>query len=125
MEQLHAILLELCDGCESVRGVLACSALKRCYRDVLVDKGGSHDISSLCVFVLLHSEESLLKERLASRSEHFMPPALLRSQLGTLELPQQDELVIIPDISQSVDDITQHIVVSLKTMRVSLLEDIQ
>ncbi|HEX4400042.1 MAG TPA: gluconokinase [Galbitalea sp.] len=59
--------------------VVACSALKRAYRDRLRTRAG--DIT----FVHLVGSPELLARRIASRSEHFMPTSLLESQLRTLE----------------------------------------
>ena len=66
-------------------GVVACSALRRSYRDVL--RGHCPDL------VVLHLEASkeLLEQRLAERSGHFMPASLLDSQLATLEPLEPDE----------------------------------
>ena len=61
--------------------VLACSALKEAYRQVL----RSGDPGLLIVWV--HGPRELLAQRMAERSGHFMPPALLDSQLATLEHP--------------------------------------
>jgi len=63
--------------------VLACSALKHRYRDYLrADAPG-------CVrFVYLEGSEELLRERLANRKGHFMPPGLLHSQFEALEPPE-------------------------------------
>ena len=62
-------------------GVFGCSALKAAYRRVL----GEDD--PLVQFVYLHGSEALLAERLRHRVGHFMNPALLASQLATLEEP--------------------------------------
>ncbi len=62
-------------------GVITCSALKRAYRDPLA--GGQPDVC----FVYLHGDTGLLAQRMAERRGHFMPPALLSSQLATLEPP--------------------------------------
>lgn len=59
--------------------VLTCSALKRAYRDVLRD--GGPDV----VFLHLVGDPETLAQRMGSRSGHFMPGSLLRSQLATLE----------------------------------------
>lgn len=64
-------------------GVVTCSALKRSYRDVLRAPG--------VVFVHVAGDGTLIGDRMAARSGHFMPTALLASQLATLELPQPDE----------------------------------
>ncbi|MEN9361019.1 MAG: hypothetical protein RL095_2554 [Verrucomicrobiota bacterium] len=60
--------------------VLACSALKEKYRDILRSGGAVR-------FILVHGPKELLAARLAGRSGHFMNPALLDSQLATLEIP--------------------------------------
>lgn len=65
--------------------VLACSALKRRYRDFL---RGSHDDVR---FVYLQASRELLAQRLGQRSGHFFDPHLLDSQLATLEEPSPDE----------------------------------
>jgi len=66
-------------------GVVACSVLRRAYRDVLVD--GHEDQVRL---VALEVDRALLAERLAGRRGHFLPPSLLDSQLATFE-PATDE----------------------------------
>jgi len=67
------------------RIVVACSALRRAYRDIL--RGSGVPVS----FVHLDGAEGLLGARLAQRIGHFMPPALLESQLETLEPLAADE----------------------------------
>lgn len=62
-------------------GVFGCSALKAAYRQVLGDNDPHVH------FVFLHGSEALLAERLRHRVGHFMNPALLASQLATLEEP--------------------------------------
>lgn len=69
--------------------VLACSALKRRYRDFL--RSGHDDVA----FVYLHGTRELLAERLRARSGHFFDPALLDSQLATLEPPGDDEALAV------------------------------
>jgi len=65
--------------------VVACSALKRSYRDAIRDRAPAAH------FILLHGSRELLAERLARRSGHFMPESLLDSQLATLEPLANDE----------------------------------
>jgi len=72
--------------------VLACSALKRAYRDLL--RG---DDDRVC-FVHLHGGRDLIAQRMAGRSGHFMPPALLDSQLRDLEPLQADECGVTLDV---------------------------
>jgi gluconokinase len=61
--------------------VLACSALKASYRDLL-------QVSPKVKFVFLHASFELIAERLAARKGHYMNPDLLRSQFDTLEEPK-------------------------------------
>ena len=65
--------------------VLTCSALKRRYRDLL--RAGNDTV----VFVHVDVPEDVLRERLARRTGHYMPPSLLDSQLATLEPLAADE----------------------------------
>lgn len=71
---------------------IACSALKRRYRDFLREKLGHMPI------VYLTGEPSLIRQRLEDRRSHFMPPHLLDSQLADLEEPGPDEGAITIDI---------------------------
>ena len=71
--------------------VLACSALKQAYRDALwADRPRMR-------LVFLHGPRELLASRLAGRSGHFMPAALLDSQLATLETPADAVRIDIAD----------------------------
>ncbi len=79
-----------------VDGVVTCSALKRLYRDRLAAGRPS------LVFVYLDGSPSVLAERVSKRAGHFMPAALLGSQLATLEPPAPDENAIIVDADQTV-----------------------
>lgn len=72
--------------------VLACSALRRSYRDRL--RAGTPGLQ----FLLLHGERALLAQRLAMRQGHYMPAALLDSQLATLEPPQAGENIQVADL---------------------------
>jgi gluconokinase len=69
-----------------VSAVVTCSALRRAYRERLL--GGRP--GSRMVFLLLTRADG--EKRLAARAGHFFPPALLDSQLATLEPPQRDEI---------------------------------
>lgn len=75
--------------------VLACSALKRAYRDVLRRAGPLR-------FVLMTAPREVLAQRLAARSGHYMPASLLPSQLATLEPPQADEAAIVVDATHTL-----------------------
>ena len=69
--------------------VLACSALKRSYRDILA--GGSDDVA----FVFLKGSPELIASRIGARKGHFMPSSLLDSQFRTLEEPAPGEAIIV------------------------------
>jgi gluconokinase len=73
-------------------GVLACSALKRSYRDVLI--GSRPDVQ----LVYLRGDEALIQERQAARHNHYMPASLVHSQFEALEEPGPDELPIVVDV---------------------------
>ena len=79
---LHAIAAWI-DATRSAggHGIVACSALKRVYRDILI--GGRRDVR----LIFLRGERDLIARRIAARADHFMPPTLLDSQLKTLEEP--------------------------------------
>ncbi len=73
-------------------GVIACSALKRAYRDILV--GNRRDV---CI-VYLTGERELIARRSALRHGHFMPASLLDSQFAALQEPREDERPIVVSI---------------------------
>ena len=79
--------------------VVACSALKRRYRD-----GLRADCPGLRL-VYLHGPAALLRQRMAARAGHYMPPSLLDSQLATLEPPGADESALFLDIGPSTDEV--------------------
>jgi carbohydrate kinase (thermoresistant glucokinase family) len=83
------------------RLVLACSALKRSYRDTL--RRGAPELA----LVHLTGTPTLLAERLALRQGHYMPATLLPSQLATLEPPLPDENALTLDIA-AVPDALAH-----------------
>jgi gluconokinase len=89
--------------------VIACSALKRSYRDILI--GGRHDT----VLIYLRGSKDLIAGRMAGRKGHFMPPALLDSQFATLEEPGPDEAPIIIDISATPETALAEAIRQLET----------
>ena len=78
-----------------------CPALRRVYRDRLRAAPGR------TVFVHLTGTPELLTARMSARTDHFMPPTLLPSQLATLEPLQADEEAIVIDIDRSIDEIAE------------------
>jgi gluconokinase len=79
--------------------VLACSALKRSYRDAL--RRGAPALT----LVHLTGSPALLAERITARPGHYMPPTLLPSQLATLESPADDERAITLDVARPTDEL--------------------
>lgn len=65
--------------------VVACSALKRVYRDLI------RESAPRAIFAELQARPEVLRARMEAREGHFMPASLLKSQLATLEPLQQDE----------------------------------
>jgi gluconokinase len=105
---LQAIADEIDTVCKAGQhAVIACSALKRAYRDILVH--GRSDVR----IVFLKGTQELIANRLAQRKGHFMPPGLLTSQFNTLEPPDQSENPVTVSIDASVDAIVDDIVSQL------------
>jgi gluconokinase len=102
---LQAIADEIDRVCRAgEHAIIACSALKRAYRDILLH--GRDDVR----FVYLDGTQELIASRLAKRKDHFMPPGLLASQFKTLEPPGADEDPIVVPIDASVEEIVDDIV---------------
>jgi len=78
---LHDLLLGWYEA--GISGILGCSALKESYRDVLTPQIPPVNIR----FILLDVSRPVLEERLRKRKNHYMSPALLDSQIATLETP--------------------------------------
>lgn len=81
-------------------GVIACSALKRSYRDTI--RAAAPDT----VFVHLHGSRELMGARMAARPGHFMPTRLLDSQFRDLEPLGEDEAGRVFDVAQKPSAIT-------------------
>jgi gluconokinase len=88
--------------------VVACSALRLAYRDILI--GPRPDT----LLVYLRGSKALIAERMKARKGHFMPPALLDSQFATLEEPGPEEHPIIVDIGRSPDAMIEDAIRQLK-----------
>lgn len=74
-------------------GVIACSALKRVYRDRLRLAAPGMRI------LYLSGQPAMITQRQAVRENHFMPPSLMASQFATLEAPDADEAALVLDIT--------------------------
>ena len=85
---------------KSAKGVLACSALKASYRDTL--KAGIPE--GALAFIWLDGSAAMIAERLAKRTGTFMNPALLGSQIATLEAPADAVRVVNDKAPDAVVD---------------------
>ena len=83
----------------------ACSALKRAYRDYLVQEAGEP-----ILFVHLEGDQALIASRIASRKHEYMPASLLTSQFATLEVPGPDENVLTVPVTLPVEAIAERVV---------------
>lgn len=90
-------------------GVLACSALKGSYRGTLSDGMPEGAVR----FVLLDAPKELIAERLAGRQGTFMNPALLDTQIATLERPGSEAVCVEND--KTPDEVAKEIVTKLNT----------
>ena len=93
--------------------IVACSALKKSYRDIL----RAH--LAAIQFIYLHGPYDVIQARMKSRKGHFMPTTLLDSQFATLEPPSPDENVIPVSVEQPETDIVHHILHTLRTRDVA------
>ncbi len=105
---LHAIAAWI-DATRSTgrHGIVACSALKRAYRDILLrDKP---DVR----LVYLQGGKQLISTRQAARLNHYMPAALVDSQFAALEEPGADESPIVVSVAPRPSEVVQDIVAQL------------
>ncbi len=87
--------------------VVACSALKKAYRDILVgSRAGVH-------LVHLKGSYELIYGRLTARKHEYMPVTLLKSQFATLEEPTAEERPIVVDIAEPADVLVEEIMTRL------------
>ncbi len=88
--------------------VIACSALRRRYRDLI-----RAEATEPIFFAALELDEATLAKRVAARTDHFMPVSLLASQLETLEPLQPDEWGVTVSTRDSVPEVVARIVEAL------------
>jgi carbohydrate kinase (thermoresistant glucokinase family) len=111
---LDAIVAAMHEHAAHGRGVVvACSALKEAYRERLRRGGSALDEVRI---VYLKGGAEAIAPRLASRSGHFMPAALLASQFAALEEPRD---AIVVDIGQPPDEQVRQIVAALQSTSAS------
>jgi ribose 5-phosphate isomerase A len=85
-------------------GIIACSALKRSYRQIII--GNRPQVR----LVYLRGGRDVMAEHLAGRHGHFMPPELLRSQIDTLEEPDPSEDALTVDVGASAAQVADEII---------------
>ena len=92
--------------------VVACSALKRAYRDRIREQAGE-----VC-FLFLNGNFDLIEQRMHQRVGHYMQPGLLASQFQALEIPQTDETDVISlAITEPVDALLKQAMQALQAYR--------
>ena len=91
--------------------VLACSALKKRYRDHLA--AGSYPL----LFIYLKGSTELITQRMQQRQNHFMSPALVNSQFAALQEPGEEESVITVSIDCSVEQIVEQILSAIQNLK--------
>jgi len=89
--------------------VVACSALKRAYRDLIRSEAPG------AVFAELDGTRDVLSARMTARPGHFMPVSLLDSQLATLEPLQDDEAGLRLDVSRPPEELAADIAAAVHT----------
>ena len=95
--------------------VVACSALRRVYRDRI------RRHAPRVLFVFLDGSAETIRQRMARRVGHYMPPELLESQLRTLERPGHDEDDVLRlDLDASVEALTTQAIAGLQALAQSL-----
>jgi len=109
LDRISAYLKNSNEGVQGDEGgIVACSALKKIYRDRIRQKAGP------VIFLFLDGSPDLIRQRMQSRVGHYMQAGLLDSQLQTLEKPGRDETDVIPlPIDQTVDSILQQAITFL------------
>lgn len=97
---LRALAEQIGKASDSGSGlVVACSALKRSYRDLL--RGAAPELQ----LIFLEGPRGLIAKRIETRRGHYMPASLLDSQFATLEEPAPDEYAWVCDASRSPEEI--------------------
>lgn len=88
-------------------GIVTCSALKQCYREIII--GDRPNVR----LVYLKGSEALIADRVAARHGHFMPASLLDSQFRTLEEPTPAERAITVGIEKPLAALIDEIIAAL------------
>ncbi len=106
---LQSLSLAIVAAADQAGGVVAtCSALKRRYREYILEQ-----VNRPLLFVFLDGDHDTLFARMQQRSDHYMPPSLLDSQLADLQRPDADEPAATFLVDKPVDELVDEIVSSL------------
>jgi len=90
--------------------IVACSALRRSYRDLL--RGHAPDL----VFIHLAGDKNTIAGRLQQRRHEYMPSTLLDSQLNTLEPLHPDEAAVVVDVAKTPEEMVQQVLSDLRSL---------
>ncbi|XP_031557621.1 probable gluconokinase [Actinia tenebrosa] len=113
LRSLHKLILKWRANSES--GILACSALKNCYRQIILHGKGS---TTVCtdesnqdyIIVFLEGSKRLIQERMVQRDQHFMPLSLLDSQFEVFEPSDNSSCSLNINIEKPVAEIVHEII---------------
>ncbi len=94
------------------RLIVACSALRRAYRERLTGTAGRP-----VIFLWLDGSKATIAARMQRRQHHFMPPSLLDSQFATLERPAPDELAVRVSVEPPRDKVVEAALAALPAAR--------
>jgi gluconokinase len=100
LENLRELIKQRVEAGEDA--VLACSALKRAYRQHL-------RVSAEVKLVFLRGDYALIEQQLGHRRDHFMNPALLQSQFADLEEPRPAEGAVVIELGRSPRELAEEI----------------
>jgi gluconokinase len=107
---LDAIGAAIAEAVAGGRGiVVACSALKRVYRERILAQAGP-----AVTFLWLDGSRETLEARIGGRTGHFMPASMLDSQLATLEPPAASEPVVRVSVESPLEAVVEAAVAALQ-----------
>jgi gluconokinase len=107
---LQSIGMELNNNIGTV--IIACSALKKIYRDIIRETSGQS-----VIFIHLAGSFELIEDRISHRIDHFMPVGLLKSQFAILENPAIPECFIEIDIAKSIEAVVEEVLDNVSFLR--------
>lgn len=94
--------------------VIACSALKKRYRQTINQAGN-------VVYVFLEGSFEIIAARMHERTGHFMPETLLKSQFAALEDPRSEDNVVVVGIDSDASSIASHAIEKIRTREKALM----